>query len=222
MATITALWLIRCLLGGTLRFYGFVVANTFLAFIPLLVEPVFGLIYANMSDWKAKICNFMAAAIWLLFLPNAFYILTDFMHLNGRVLVNARSDSHNFAIQYSRGDGLYTFDSLMLLTATVIGAYAGGLALVHAFILFKKHTSLVKAHLVIGATMLLAGIGVYIGRFGRWNSWEGLTHPVNIICDLVNTVSASATRERFLLVILTIFLLQCMSFWIVSQRELRP
>lgn len=155
-------------------------------------------------------------AIWVLFIPNAFYILTDFMHLNSDVLVNVRGDSQHFGVSYIRGDGLYLLDSLLLLAATVYGAYVGGLALLRAYSFLQTKLSNKLAIVLIGLVMLLSATGVYIGRFGRWNSWEGLIMPWQIVDDLARSLSSSAIRGRFALVVMTVLLFQCISLYCVN------
>lgn len=217
-AAIVALWLLRSSLSGSLQFYGFITANIFLATIPLLTEFLFKATRKYLKGIVAKCANLITAIVWLLFIPNAFYILTDFMHLNPDVLVNVRDDNYNHATYYIRGDPLYIFDSLLVFAATAYGAYVGGLALVEAYVFFKRRMSSLIALSAIGLIMVLSAIGVYIGRFGRWNSWEGLSRPWDIIIDLLSSLSHQAIRERFILVIITIFIFQCLSFWYIHEN----
>ena len=212
---ISALWFLRCLLAGTVDYYGFIVSNVFLAAIPLLLEPLFRLAKCCLLGPVEKLARLSVAAIWLLFLPNAFYILTDFMHLNSNVLVNARSNMNHASAFYLRGDGLYVLDSLLLLAATLFGAYVGATALLHAYAFFKRRLSRQKAIVTTELLMVLSAIGVYIGRYGRWNSWQGLIHPWLIATDLWDSIATAASRERFLTVVLTIFIFEVLSIWCV-------
>lgn len=212
---ITAVWLLRCILAGSFQYYGFIIWNVFLATIPLLLEIPFRKISHSLQGLRAKAGKLFLSAVWLLFIPNAFYILTDFMHLNSSVLVNQRDDAQHFGIEYFRGDGIYVLDSLLLLLATVYGAYVGGLALLRAYTFFKRHISVMQAKAALGFIMFLSAIGVYIGRFGRWNSWDGLIQPWNIAGDLISSLASSQIRERFLAVAITIVLLQLISVWCV-------
>jgi uncharacterized membrane protein len=60
--------------------------------------------------------------------------------------------------------------------------------------------------------MLLSAIGVYIGRFGRWNSWDALASPWLIVSDLLTSLSSQPVLERFGLVVLTAVLFEALAF----------
>jgi uncharacterized membrane protein len=219
-ATILVLWLVRVAVTGSLR-YDFIIWNIALASVPLLVEPAFTAIRNRITGILAKVASLLTAAVWLLFLPNAFYIITDFMHLNPDVVVNARDDAKTYSIFYDRGDGLYIYDTLLLFAAAAFGAYVGGLALLHAYTYFRKKVSRVLAIPLIAFIMLLAAVGVYIGRFGRWNSWDGLLYPHYVITDLIDSLMNSTTLERFSLLVLTIVLFQAGSLLLVYFQQKR-
>ncbi|HEX7260009.1 MAG TPA: DUF1361 domain-containing protein [Candidatus Saccharimonadia bacterium] len=220
MGAITAMWMLRVGITGSFRF-DFIVWNIVLAFVPLLVEPLFGIIVRKTKGALAKMGKLVVSAVWLLFLPNAFYILTDLMHLNSRVSVNARDDSRTYTLLYDRGDGLYVFDSLLLVAATVFGAYVGGLALLHAWKYFRKRMPQLSAGAILALIMTLSAVGVYIGRFGRWNSWDGLIHPHYVISDLFTSLITPATQGRFLLILLTMLIFQLSSVLIVQRIHKR-
>src|SRR6187402_1025775 len=58
----------------------YIVWNLFLAFIPYFLISY---LKTQISFQKSKIKALMLLFTWLLFLPNSFYILTDFIHLSG-------------------------------------------------------------------------------------------------------------------------------------------
>jgi uncharacterized membrane protein len=72
-----ALLLLRVYVTGSL-FYGFLVWNLFLAAIPYVIST--GL---SNTVWmkKQSLVLVIILGIWLLFLPNAPYLITDLMHL---------------------------------------------------------------------------------------------------------------------------------------------
>lgn len=141
------------------------------------------------------------------------------MHLNPSVVVNMRNDHAHYSPVYSRGDGIYIYDSLLLFCATAFGAYAGGLALYHAYEFLHRRFSVWLTSMFICLLMLLAAIGVYLGRYGRWNSWQAITHPWGIISDLGDTLAAPVYRQRFCLVVFTMFVFAAISLAAVAYDQ---
>lgn len=190
-----------------------------MAAIPLMIEPVFGFLDQHGKSLAIRLGKLAVAGLWLLFLPNAFYILTDFMHLNGRVLVNARDEAHTYAAFYARGDGLYIYDTLLLFAATAFGAYVGGLALLHAYRYLKKAVSPGLTYMAMAAIMLLCAVGIYIGRFARWNSWDAIIYPYNVLADVSNQLMMEGVRGRFAVVIATMLIFQTASLLYVAYQK---
>jgi len=159
----------RVLYSGT-NDYGFLVWNLFLAWIP------FGLALAVYDGHRRGRLRLGLAALWLLFFPNAPYIVTDFVHLG------------------NLGGAPLWYD--LILTA----AFAwSGLALGFASLLLLQ--TVVRARFgarrsweFVGATLALASFGVYLGRFLRLNSWDFFLQPGVLVArlDLASPVKAAA------------------------------
>lgn len=217
---LTAAILLRSVLEpfGPAR-YLFLVPNVLLAAVPLLVLPLFPAVRQSLPRPVAIPVLGFLAAVWLLFLPNAFYLLTDFMHLNPDVLVNAPGNTATYALEYTRGDALFLYDSLLLFSVTAFGAYAGGLALLQAYCFLSRRFSRPLAAGALAAVMLLSAVGVYIGRFGRWNSWEGLTQAHQIASSVWGDLASAQTRERLLIVVLVTLLFEILSLVFALERE---
>lgn len=104
---------------------------------------------------------------WLLFLPNAPYILTDFIHL-----------------QQSRG--YWAWGHLLLLVWFSFAGLASGvlsLNVVHRLVAHRLGPAL--GWCFVGGISLLTGLGVALGRFQRWNSWDVLHQPGNVLFDIL-------------------------------------
>ncbi len=213
---------LRYTITGTM-YYAFLSLNIFLAAVPLLVEPFFKLIKRHWHGWKRTVGYIFVASAWLLFIPNAFYILTDFMHLNSSVLVNMPNDSYTHGVQYIRGDAVFMYDSLLIFIAVIFGAYAGGLALLHAYTFVRRSMNQVQAGVILSLIILLSSIGIFIGRFGRWNSWDALYQPWVVIGDLYQQLLDPVLLERFCIVVFTGVLFHAMCFFALyyaqSQRR---
>ena len=71
------LLLLRVYFTGSL-FYGFLIWNLFLAAIPYFISSIL-----SKTVWlkKQALVLLVILGVWLLFLPNAPYLITDLMHL---------------------------------------------------------------------------------------------------------------------------------------------
>jgi uncharacterized membrane protein len=152
----------RILYSGSIR-YIFIVWNIFLAWIPYVLSSYF-VIYENKEKWKQLILF----ASWLLFFPNALYIVTDLIHLE---------ESTNVPLWY---------DAVLLFASSFIG-------LMMAFISLQKVEYYLKGifrrrtlSFIIPLILFMGSFGVYLGRFQRWNSWDVLHNPLMLASDILN------------------------------------
>jgi uncharacterized membrane protein len=138
--------------------------NLFLAWIPLVLALT---LYDRYRRGTTLSRLAPIAALWLVFLPNAPYIVTDFVHLAPAPRTPLWLDGATLAA--FAGSGLLLgFVSLYLVHAVVrsrSGARAGWATVL----------------LVLG----LASAGVWIGRILRWNSWDVLVRPGRRLSELL-------------------------------------
>ncbi|MEO6033973.1 MAG: DUF1361 domain-containing protein [Verrucomicrobiota bacterium] len=133
--------------------------NLFLACIP---------VGFSLLAWRyknSKIRLLICGACWLLFLPNAPYLVTDLVHLKSRPPVPFWFDIILFQSFICLGL-LLTFLSLYWMQNLI--THISNRRIGWMFTLF-----------VVGLT----GFGLYLGRVQRWNSWDLFVHPVNLVSD---------------------------------------
>jgi uncharacterized membrane protein len=163
---------VRLMLTGSLR-YGFLLWNLFLAWIPyLLVLLILRITIPGTSPPKLRPGAVLLGLLWLLFYPNAPYILTDFIHViddTGYLTLNHPLLS---------GKALLWYDIILNAAFAFIGHFIGliSLAILHQTVerLYRR----VLAWLVVVLACGLGGYGIYLGRFERLNSWDILFVPV--------------------------------------------
>jgi uncharacterized membrane protein len=128
----------------------FFVWNLVLAWIPVCFA-------AGVALVRQRIWLIPLGLGWLAFLPNAPYLMTDLVHLGSRV------ELWRHVMQYG----------VAAWTGILLGAVS--MHLVHRRISheFGEVTGWIAVVISVG----LCAIGVVIGRFQRWNSWDLLTHP---------------------------------------------
>lgn len=139
--------------------YAFLAWNLFLAGLPLVFA-------AGLRVTDKRVALFGLSALWLLFFPNAPYILTDLLHLQPRQNVPL------------------WFDLLLLLSAAGTGLFLGLLSLRHIHERLRASIGEKRAWLIIAAVLFLSAFGVYLGRFARWNSWDVIAAPWALAWDI--------------------------------------
>ncbi len=141
--------------------YIFLVWNLFLAWVPY-----------GWSLWAASIQRryprdwwrlLLPGALWLLFFPNAPYIITDFVHL------------------YERPPVPLWYDIGLLAAFAWSGCFLAVVSLRTMQRLARQHCGALISWLFVGASIGLSGLGVYLGRFERWNSWDLLLSPRDVL-----------------------------------------
>ena len=158
-----ALSFLRFKISGSIH-YSFLLWNLILAGIPLVIALV---LHHKLNKIKTIFLLTMIA-LWLLFFPNSPYILTDIFHLRPR-------------------DGMALwFDLLLIMSYAWNGLILGFYSLWHIQEVVKKRWNKGLANIFIFISLFLAGFGVYLGRFLRWNSWDILTNPQGLVIDILD------------------------------------
>ncbi len=143
--------------------YIFFAWNTFLAVMPLL--------FSNMLVKQSGI-NFKSICIllsWLIFYPNAPYIITDLFHYVERPPIP------------------YWFDLLICISAVWNGLILGLISLIQVEHFLMLHLRPLVVKIIVLSSFVLCSYGIYIGRFLRFNSWD-------IITDIDGLFDASIQR----------------------------
>lgn len=145
--------------------------NLFLAAIPFVAAEVFARARWHVTRWPALV-------VWLLFLPNAPYIITDFIHLRERPPVPL------------------WYDVLVLLSCAGTGLLLGygSVMLVQRAIARRWNVRTGWAVAVI--SILLSAFGIYLGRFVRFNSWEVVTDPMPLFADITHRLMNPLSHPR--------------------------
>ncbi len=137
--------------------FTFLLWNLFLAWLPFL--------FAWVVYWRPKTAVFLAP-LWLLFLPNAPYIVTDLIHL-----------------RWHSGVPVW-YDALMIFTFALTGLLLGLVSLYLMQSLVARRLGEWISWLFVLFVLGLSAYGVYIGRFLRWNSWDVFTQPHTLLYEM--------------------------------------
>ena len=136
--------------------FRFLIWNLILAWIPLLLAL---LVYDRYRRGRSLLVLAPALVLWLLFLPNAPYIVTDFVHLSAGSPAPLWLDGVEVSA-YAWTGMLLGFVSLYLMHAVA-----------------RHRLGAVPSWVGVLCVLALVSVGVYLGRVKRWNSWDLLTQP---------------------------------------------
>lgn len=154
---------LRFALSGSVH-YANLVWNLVLAWAPLLFAL---LAYDRHRRGARGLGLALPLALWLAFLPNAPYLVTDFMLL--RVV-------HDMPVW---------FDVTLLASFAWTGLLLGFVSLYLVQELARRAAGRLFGWLCALGALGLSGLGVYLGRDLRWNSWDLLVQPGAVLGDVV-------------------------------------
>jgi uncharacterized membrane protein len=152
----------------------FLVWNLFLAWMPYLMA-----LWAESADRRAWWHALLPGALWLLFLPNAPYIMTDFVHLEGLEMI-------------------WWYDIGMLLAFAWAGCLLGVVSLHLMQRIVRERLGAAASWAFLLSSCGLSGLGVYFGRFLRWNSWDVLFSPRGLAHELLQVLGDPAQYPRLI------------------------
>ncbi len=159
-----------CMLGARILYTGrityiFLLWNLFLAFIPYVITRWM----VDTSAIRNNLWKFVPAfVVWLLFIPNSFYIITDLFHLR----------------EYPQAPLWY--DLLLILSFAWNGLLMGILSVRQMEKSLPKILRPGNELMFIYPIMWLNALGVYIGRYLRFNSWDIITNPFGLMLDIID------------------------------------
>lgn len=171
-----AVWRARADYSGSFN-YGFMIWNLFLAWIPFLIS--YFTYTATLSRRWVYVIVPVAAFFWLIFFPNAPYMLTDFQHL---------------ATDW-RGSAPIWYDVLLLLWFSFTGLLLGIVSLFLMHEIIRREFGRWSGWAFVAAVTGLSGIGVYVGRFLEWNSWDIFHNPTGIALYTIERAQDPSLRS---------------------------
>ncbi|GFE70722.1 protein of unknown function DUF1361 [Chroococcus sp. FPU101] len=170
--------------------------NLFLAFIPLVLS-----IFLFRFSQKRSLLWWFIFLTFIAFLPNAPYVLTDVIHLID-------------LIRYGFSVWIIT---LVLIPQYTIFILAGFLAYVLSVMNLGNYLEKQGYKQYILPSELgihfLSGIGIYLGRFQRFNSWDFVTRPIYL---LKSSIEELTNKEPILVIIITTFVITFL-YWLLKQ-----
>jgi len=139
--------------------------NLFLAWVPYLGSLWAAHLHGRYPRrWWVLL---IPGALWLAFFPNAPYLLTDFWHL------------------YARRSAPLWYDIGLVSIFALTGLFLAVFSLRTMQKLVKDYVGSFLSWTFVLIVLGLSGLGMYLGRILRWNSWDLVLHPRSVLHDVV-------------------------------------
>ena len=168
--------------------YRGLVWNLFLAWIPFALAYI-----AYALSWKRSWLYLVIpffAFLWLIFFPNAPYILTDLQYLNTNVTPVP-----------------LWFDIILLVWFSWTGMLLGLISLYLMHEIVHRHFGRWPGWIFVLVVSGLSSAGIYVGRFMRWNSWDIIGNPTGLAMDVLGLVIDPSWRLLAFTALFAVFFL---------------
>lgn len=177
---------------GAKTSFMFLTWNLFLAWIPYGISSYIA--YAKPK----KLFLFFLGSIWLLFFPNAPYLLTDLIHIKTRLPVPL------------------WYDVLLMFMAAFVGLMLAITSLKTMLIAVGRQLPTLAKVVAMLALSVLTSMGVYLGRFERLNSWDVFV-PLEFLGN-IKALEINKEMVLFVIVFTGVFVLCSLVFYARDKR----
>ncbi len=195
-----SLYLARALATSTWLIYFNLVWNLVLAWVPYAISFLLAALEKlTPRTWWLWLPLW---GIWLIFFPNAPYIVTDFLHLAPREVIPL------------------WYDILLLASFSWTGIFLAIASLQTMQAIVKTHFGGLLSWGFAATALGLSALGMYLGRFERWNSWDLFFQPRSILADVLSRLANPFANLRFFgfTVLFTAFLTICYLMFLSGRR----
>lgn len=189
----------------------FLVWNLFLAWIPYILSLLIKyLTYSNSITFLKKTFIFVFGLGWLLFFPNTYYLITDYIHINNYDFV--RYEGYHLRFYY---DFVMWFDFILFSIFAFVGFFLGVISLYNLQNIIGSHLNRLSSWIFIVVMAFLTGFGLYLGRFIRFNSWDIVLQPFRFLQDVISHLNSDALNFSLLFgvfILITYFIFYFLTF----------
>ena len=177
-----ALLVCRLMVTGSTSL-GFLPWNLVLAWVPFGAAGTLRMLERANLLTRPRVAALIV--LWLIFFPNAPYLVTDFVHLRPRP-----------------GEAPLWFDIGVLMIFAWTGLLLGFVSLYWVQEFLRARIGSARSTMVAIVVLGLSGYGIYLGRFGRFNSWDLILRPIDIARHLADVIVHPRSHPRTLAVTL--------------------
>lgn len=166
--------------------FAYMLWNLFLAWIPFLITLWLDrILYRSLwSSWYAL----AVTLLWIIFLPNTFYMVTDLIHVNAL-------------------DNANLVQGVVMLTSFIfLGIILGFLSVYIVHNALRRRVRERTAFVLIELVFLLCSFAIYVGRELRWNTWDLVVNPMAVLFDTTDRLLNPIQHPRAYTITLSFFL----------------
>jgi uncharacterized membrane protein len=183
--------------------YGFMAWNLFLAVVPLLLAWL--LVQRVRQYGWLRWQQVVLTIVWIGFLPNSFYMITDLIHLRA----NYEAD--------------LLFDVGLLVSFIVSGLIFGYMSV---YMVQAELAKRLRERYVYGLMVplfLAVSFAICLGRYTRWNTWDIILQPAGLLFDVSDRLLHPGVHGQTYVTTLTLFIVLISTYWVIweSVRILR-
>ncbi len=184
--------------------YSNLVPNLLLAWLPYIFSVLAASTYRSHPRRWLSIGLF--GFFWLVFFPNAPYMVTDFYHLDPRPPMPLWFDISLIAI--------FAFTGCFLAIASLRSFH----------LMIERFAGKAIGWLFALFTLSLCSLGVYLGRFNRFNSWDIFLHPKTVLRDVLFNILNPMDNLGFIgfTIMFTSILLVFYLMFVTSANPIEP
>jgi uncharacterized membrane protein len=158
--------------------YIFLLWNLFLAWVPYVI----GSYMTTTKQSNSPLAQWIVFLVWLLFFPNTTYLMSDLIHLHPQWPIPL------------------WYDAFLLNAFAWNGLLLGLFSLQQAHMFLNQRLSLTWSWFGMVVVICLSGLGVYMGRYLRFNSWDVLANPFEIDANHFQTTDSSFSLSHTVVV----------------------
>lgn len=147
------------------------------------------------KNWK----NIILTVLWLGFLPNSFYIVSDFIHI------------------HESGEVSLLFDSVMIMSFAWNGLLLGFISLLIVHFELAKRLFRRTVTILLGVVILLCSFAIYLGRYLAWNTWDILINPAGILFDISDRIIKPASFPNTFTTTSMFFVSLCVMYYVIYK-----
>jgi uncharacterized membrane protein len=183
--------------------YAFLLWNIVLATVPLLLGWL--LVQRIRELGWLRWQQIALTIIWLAFLPNSFYLVTDFVHLRQTY------------------EASLLFDVVLLSSFMCNGFILGFISVYMVHRELVKRLSDIQAYALVGLIFVACSFAAYLGRFTRWNTWDLVLRPAGLLFDVSDRFVNPGAHTDTYVATLVLFLLLMSTYTVIYEaaRALR-